>query len=58
MKSPVWAMKAKQRLLREINELMYEYGDDEVCIELEGDGCISIALCCDENKCYTTTLKC
>lgn len=48
-------MKAKQRLIREIKELVYEYGD-EACIELQGDDC-SIALCCDENKCYTTTLK-
>ena len=48
-------LKAKQRLISEIEELMYQYGDEE-CIELQGDDC-SIALCCDEDRCYTTTLK-
>lgn len=48
-------LKAKQRLMKEIEGLMYQYGD-EVCIELQGDDC-SIALCCDENDCYSSTLK-
>lgn len=49
-------LKAKQRLMKELEEMMYQYGDDEVCIELQGDDC-SIALCCGEDGCYTTTLK-
>lgn len=46
-------LTAKQRLMKEIEEAIYEYSD-EICIELEGDDC-TIALCCDENKCYIST---
>lgn len=48
-------LKAKQRLISEIEGLIYEYGD-EACIELGGDDC-SIALCCNEDECCSTALK-
>lgn len=48
-------LKAKQRLMKKIEEMIYEY-DDKECIELQGDDCI-IALCCGEDGCYTATLK-
>lgn len=47
--------KAKQRLMKEIEKMMYQYGDEESCIEVQGDDC-SIVLCCNENECYTVTL--
>lgn len=48
-------LKAKQRLIKEIEELVYQYVD-EACIEIQADDC-SVALCCNENECYTVTLK-
>lgn len=48
-------LKAKQRLIKEIEEMAYQYGD-ETCIEIQGNDCNAV-LCCNENECYTTTLK-
>lgn len=46
--------KGKQRLMKEIEKMVYQYGDEE-CIEVQGDDC-SVVLCCNENECYTVTL--
>lgn len=49
--------KAKEKLIKELKKLMYQYSDEEWCIELQGD-CCTLALCCNENECTTTTIEC
>lgn len=39
MRFSAWrrSKKAKQKLIKELKKLMYQYGDKEWCIELQGD---------------------